>query len=75
MKKEELIRKAKFYFHNVFDDGDRIRIYRTAWAYESETVFRSVSDLEKYIEDHERQLLDEFDFIEPRDLRELGLLF
>lgn len=75
MKKEELIRKAQFYFHTVFDDGDRFRIYRTGWSYEPENIFRSVSDLEEYIEAHERDLLEEFDFIAPEDLRELGLLF
>ena len=71
----ELLRKAKYYFRTVYNDGDRIRVYPTGWQYETETVFRSAAALENYVADHERQLLEEFDFMEPNELRELGILF
>ena len=71
----ELLRKAKYYFRTVYNDGDRILVYPTGWQYETETVFRSATALENYIADHERQLLEEFDFMAPNELRELGILF
>lgn len=70
----ELIRKAKYYFKTVYNDGDRVRVWFTNWPYETETVFRSAADLENYISEYEQQLMDEFDFIAPKDLRELGIL-
>lgn len=72
---DDLIRKAKFYFYTVFNDGDRVRLWRTSWDYETETVFRSAADLELYIAQWEHDLLEEFDFMAPADLRELGILF
>ena len=71
----ELIKKASFYFRTVYNDGDRVRIWLTGWQYETETVFRSAADLEKYISEHEQQILEEFDFMEAPELRELGLLW
>ena len=70
----DLLRKAKYYFRSVYNDGDRIRVYFTGWQYETETVFRSAAALEKCIAEHEQELMEEFDFIAPGELRELGIL-
>ena len=71
----DLLRKANFYFHTVYNDGDRVRVWFTGWQYETETVFRSAGALKKFLADYEQQLMDEFEFMAPAELRELGVLY
>ena len=71
----DLIRKAKFYFRAVYNDGDCVRIYPTDWQYEIPEYLHSASELENYINQHENFLLDDFNFMEPEELREYGILY
>lgn len=47
--RSDLIAKAREIFPAVFDDGDRIRIFPTAWIFETETVCHTVDELRTYI--------------------------
>lgn len=46
-----ILEKAKQLFYAVYNDGDRVRIYRTDWEYEEAEIFCNNDDLEKYVND------------------------
>lgn len=58
---KELIQKACFYFHNVFVEIDRIRVYITAWEYAEEYCLHSNSELKKFIDDWEAGLMEDWE--------------
>lgn len=55
-----LIARAEVLFYKVFNDGDRVRIYRTPWCYEyaNEHVFHSNEALNEFIEDEINDLME-----------------
>lgn len=41
-------------------DGHRVRIYRTSWDYENAEIIHSNEELEKYINEYEKSLKEEY---------------